>query len=486
MAVSNVTGSLSSAGIGSGLDVGSIVNALMSVEQKPLQDLQAKATTMQTQVSALGTLKGQIAKLGDMATVLTQPATWNPIAASSSNAVAVSVSADSTAAAGTHALTVQQLAQAQVLASGAFTTASTTVGTGKLSIELGSTAAGVFTPASGSTATSITIDPSNASLTGIRDAINASGAGVTASIVTGADGARLVLRSAEGAASSVRITATDDDGNNTDAAGLSALAFDPAAAAGSGQNLSQSQAAQDAAYTLDGIALTSKSNQVTGALQGVSITLAQVTSSPVTLGFSVQSAAVRKNIGDFVSAYNALNALIRQQTTVDASGNNDGPLQGDSTAQTVQNQMHQLLFGAVAGMASGNTLAAAGISLQRDGSLQVDDGKLGTALKNPSAVQDLFVHGGTAAPGSASAATSGFAFRFKAWATALSDTGGVLQDRLDGLATRKKDNQKRQDNVQARLTATEAQLRKQYQTLDSRMTALNAEMARMKSALGLG
>ena len=109
---------------------------------------------------------------------------------------------------------------------------------------------------------------------------------------TGAS-SRLVLRGADGAENSVRITATDDDGNNTDAAGLSALSFDPAATAGTGRNLSQTQAAQDAKYTLDGLALTSPTNTLSSVVEGVTLTLKKETASPVDVNVSVETVAVQ-------------------------------------------------------------------------------------------------------------------------------------------------------------------------------------------------
>ncbi|MBE7939207.1 MULTISPECIES: flagellar filament capping protein FliD [Ramlibacter] len=480
--VSSVSSSgalMSSAGIGSGLDVNSIVTALMSVEQQPLTMLQAKASTMNTEVSALGQLKSQIANLSDAANKLTTASNWNPIGATSSDTSSVDVSADNTASAGQHSVQVQQLASAQVLASGAFASSATTVGTGTLTLQLGSTAAdGSFTPGAAA-AVNITIGAQNNTLSGVRDAINAANAGVTASIVTSPAGAQLVLRSASGAASTVKITAADDDGNNTDANGVSALAYDPAAAAGSGRNLTQTQAGQDAKYTLDGIALTNSSNTVTGTLQGVTLTLKQVNAQPATVTTSVQTSVIQGNVNSFIGAYNALNTFLHQQTQADPTGKANGPLQGDSGALMVLNQMHQMLFGTVSGLGSPNSLSAAGISLQADGSLSLDSSKFSKA--SPAALQALFSQAQTGGDPN----TAGMAVRFKTWAQALSGSDGGVQGELDSLARSQKDNQKQQDDLQTRLDATQARLQAQYQALDTTMSNLNAQMAQMKQALGL-
>jgi flagellar hook-associated protein 2 len=473
--------SITSTGVGSGLDVSSIVNGLMSSEQRPLQLLQAHATTDQTQLSAFGQLQSQLSSLAALASTLSTATSWTPMVASSSDTASVGISATASAAAGSHTVEVQQLAQPQVLASGAFASSAAVVGSGKLTLELGTTAGGVFTPrASGQPAT-ITIDAAHQTLAGVRDAINAASAGVTASIVNDASGARLVLRTPSGADGSVRLLATDDDGNATDAAGLSALAWDPAAPAGAGRNLTQTQAAQDAKYTVDGVALSGSSNTVDQALDGVTLTLSKVTTAPVQLTLSLQTMAVTKNVNDFVNAWNGLNTLLRNQTTSDPTGRANGPLQNDFSAGQVLSQLRGMLFGGVSGLSGVNTLSAAGIALQQDGSLKVDSTRLNAAMAQPGQLARLF---GQAQSGS-DASSRGFAVRFKSWADGLTNTDGVLTSRVASLQRDVKNNQSQQDREQARLDRVEAQLRAQYQRLDTQMSTLNAQMARMKSSLGL-
>lgn len=476
-----MAGTITSTGVGSGLDVNTIVSSLMSVEKQPLQRLQAQAGTISAEVSAYGTLKGQVASLADVASRLANAGNWNPMVADSSDAASLSASASSSAVTGQHVVTVQQLAQPQVLASGSFASSQSVVGTGKLMIEVGTTSGGAFTPRADRLPVFVTLTAANQTLAGVRDAINAASAGVTASIVSGAGGARLVLRSADGANSSLRITAADDDGNNSDAAGLSALAWDPAAAVGGGRNLSQTQAAQDAQFTIDGLALTSATNTAADALEGVTLSLKRVTTAPVSLNVSVQSTAVRKNVNDFVNAYNALNSLLVQQTQVDPAGKKNGPLQSDASAVGILTQLRSMLHGVVTGVAGTPNLNAAGIVLQRDGSLSVDEARLGPLLQSPARLAQLFSQ--ATSPGDASSA--GFGVRFKKWADAVTSDAGTIGSRVSNLQRSADRNQKAQDSLQERLAATEARLRSQYQQLDTQMSALNARMAKMKSALGL-
>lgn len=468
--------SITSTGVGSGLDVNSIITSLMTLEQRPLVQLQAQASGIQSKISAFASLKGQLSNLGDVAGKLADPANWKPVKVESSTTTALTVTASSGAVPGQHSLTVSRLAQAQVLSSGAYASSSSVVGTGKLTLEIGKTEDGVFTPGADNKPVTIDINAGNGTLTGVRDAINAAGAGVTASIVNGTGGARLVLRSADGAENTIRVTATDDDGNATDAAGLSALAYDPAAAAGSGRNLTQSQAAQDAAFTIDGIEVTSASNTVTGAIEGVTLQLRQVTTEPVSVSIANDTAALRKNIDSFVGAYNALNKLLQSQTQADT--NNRGPLQADSTAVSLLNNLRTMLRGSVSGLGVPDSLAAAGIELQRDGSLLVSDKKLAPLLDQPAQLAALFTQkgGGDA---------RGFGERFKSWAQTLTGAEGPLTTRTEGLQRSVETNQKQQETMQDRLERTEKRLRAQYQRLDTQMSSLNGQMQQMLASLGM-
>ncbi len=471
--------SITSTGVGSGLDVNAIITSLMTVEQRPLYQLQAQASTIQTKISAFGALKSQLSNLGDVAGKLAKASNWNPLKIESSSTTAVTATVSAGAAPGRHSLAVNRLAQSQVLASNAYASSGTVVGTGTLKLEIGKTEDGTFTPRAENSAFTVTIGEGQQTLAGVRDAINAAKSGVTASIVQGTDGARLVLRGADGGESSIRVTATDADGDSTDASGLSALAYDPAATAGAGRNLTQTQAAQDALLTIDGIEVASASNTVTGALEGVTLQLRQVTTEPVMVDVSNDTAALRKNVTDFVNAYNALNKLLQSQTQADPTGTSRGPLQADSTAVGLINNLRTMLRGSVSGLEEPASLAAAGISLQRDGSLLIDEKKLAPLLEKPAHLAALFT-------GAGEGDARGFGVRFEAWTKALTGSEGPLDARTEGLKRSSDSNRKQQDATQERLARTEARLRAQYQRLDTQMATLNAQMQQMAASLGLG
>ncbi len=472
---------MSSTGIGSGLDVTSIVNGLMTIEKQPLTQLQKQAASFQTKLSAFGTLQSQLSNLRDVADRLSSADAWRPVQATVGDPDVASATAGAGAAAGTHTLEVAQLARPQILASGRYATSAATVGTGTLTVTLGTTAAdGSFTPRAGATPVAVTIAAPNDTLAGVRDAINAAKAGVTASIVNDAQGSRLVLRGADGADSSVRIEAADADGNNTDAAGLSALAWNPATPVAGG--LAQTQPAQDARFSLDGVALTSATNTPKDVLDGVTLTLRQPTTEPVQLTVAVQDSGIRKNVTDFVNAYNALNTTLRNQTQADPGGASRGALQADSTAVSLLNGLRGMVRGAVAGLQAPNSLAAAGIALQQDGSLKIDEARFAKALEAPGQLAALF----TRAQDGSDPNSRGLSLRLRDFAKAMSADDGTVGSRMAGIRRTVDANKKQQDAMEARLERTEVRLRTQYQALDSQMSTLNAQMAKMKSALGLG
>ena len=215
------TGTISSAGIGSGLDVNAIVNSLMAVERQPLTRLQTTATTMQTKLSAFGQMQSLVSAFRDAMAPLYKADSYALTNASSSDPTSVSVGSTAKAVPGTYSVSVSALSSTQstVSASGQFTSETDVVGTGSLTLTLGTWSAGqtAFTPKTGTTSVVIPIGASENTLAGIRDKINAANAGVSATIVTDSTGSRLAFQSSStGANNGFRISVSDDDTNNTD------------------------------------------------------------------------------------------------------------------------------------------------------------------------------------------------------------------------------------------------------------------------------
>lgn len=390
---------ITATGLGTGLDVEGIVTSLVLADIQPAeQRLNANETKYQAQLSAYGSVKGALSVFQAAANTVGTAANYQKKASTTSQYSDVGVSAKGGAAVGSYDLSVSALASAHSLASSAFTTTSDVVGTGTLSIELGTTvynsatdAYSSFTRKTGTSAVSITIDSTNNTLAGVRDAINASTtAGVKASIVNDGAGYRLVLTSSSsGADNSIAISVTDaGDSNNTDANGLSRLSFNS-----SSTNLIQTKAASDAALTINGLAVTSASNEVTTAIDDVNLTLKKVTTAPVTVSVTEDTAAAKADIVSFVEAYNDVIGTLNQLTKYDATTGSGSLMTGDSTIRTLASNIRGLVNAQIENVGgSYSSMAELGLTtVVTDGKLIIDNLKLDAALKaNPLDVANVF------------------------------------------------------------------------------------------------
>lgn len=451
---------ISSAGIGSGLNVESIVSQLVSLEKKPLETLQTQASSMQTKLSLYGTIKSQISALGDAAALLGRTSSWSAVTGTSSNASAVGVTVGSGAAAGNLTVSVQQLAKPQSTASAALTTGSA-VGAGTLSIDLGQWSGGSFT-ASG-TAASVTVEATD-TLSQVASKINSAKSGVTATVLKDASGERLLLRSsATGEAQGFRVQATDADGNNTDASGLSRLAYD----SGLTNGTTLTQAGQNANATINGVAITSASNDLNDSLAGVQLKLQQVTTSPVEITISQDTESLRKNIQSFVDAYNAINNTLSSATKYDESSKKAGMLQGDATAVGLLNSLRGVMRSTL-GSGTYQRLNDIGLEMKAGGTLAVNTTRLNEALNNPDALKALFT------TDTGDNTTNGLGLRIKAFTNGLLDINGTVVNKQTSLKSMIDRNGDDQDRVSDRISRTETRLRSMYTALDTQMAQLSS------------
>ncbi|MES2354459.1 MAG: flagellar filament capping protein FliD [Pseudomonadota bacterium] len=385
---------ISTPGVGSGLDVNSIVSKLMDVEAQPLLTLQKKEISYQSKLSAIGSLTGALSSFQSSLNGVKNVSSFNSLNAIINDNTAASVTASSTSVAGSYALNITQLAQAQKVNSTIFTNVTDVVGTGVLTIQFGTYNSGgnTFTPNTAKASKDITIGNFVNTLSGVRDAINAAGAGVSATIVNDGTGNRLVISSQDtGLANSLKITVADDDLGNTDTSGLSKLAFDPTAIAGSGKNLSETQVAKDATLTVDGLPITSASNTLTSAIQGVTLNLLKTTSSAATVTVASNPSQIFNSLSTFVAGYNNFSKTLSSLTAYNASTKQGGPLLGDPTTLAIESRVRTLLSASSTGSAGFTTLSSVGISFQKDGTLSIDASKAVAAIQsNPAAVGQLF------------------------------------------------------------------------------------------------
>lgn len=467
---------LSSPGIGSGLDVSSIVTQLVALERKPIEQLAAQTTTIQAKLSSFGLLQSYTANVRDIADRLSKPDFWTATAATSTDA-GVAVSSTPTAAAGSYVVNVTSLAKAQSLASGAFAGATSNAGSGTLRLTLGEWNDGLttFTADPAKVPVDVTVGASD-TLDTIKTKINAANAGVTASIVNDASGARLVLTSnTTGLKSAVQVTATDDDGNNNDAAGLSRLAFDPPTAVG---GMSQTQAAKNAAATINGLPISSATNKLENVISGVTLNL---TKEGITSEVKVaqDTTTLKKAISDFAKAFSDINGYITTQTKYDAATKKAAALQGDRGTLALQSNLRGLFLDNSGASNVYARLSDIGMEIQADGSMKVNDAKLSAALSsNAAEVAKLFTS--TAATDSAE---HGFAVRAKALASQLVASDGAITTRTKSLRESVARNQTQSQKLEARVALTQARLTKQYAQLDTMISQINATNSSLTQAL---
>ena len=452
---------ISSPGVGSGLDVNSIVNQLVAIEKQPLQPLQSKASVLQAQLSLYGTIKSQVSALGDAADALAQASGWSAQTATSSNTAAVTVSASASAMASTFSLSVTQMARAQTTASmnvAVDAALGAPADTGTLTMDLGSWATGSFV-ASGNPVY-VAINGTD-TLTTAAVKINAANAGLTATVLRSGGQERLVFQSSTtGAAAGFRIASAGFAGLDS----LSLTSLGNPAQSASGMELGQS--GLNATARLNGVTIDSATNTLSNVVPGLTLQLQQVTTAPVQITVVQDQAAIQKNIQTLADTYSALSKTLANATRY-VPGGASGPLQGDSTTVGLQNLMRSIVGSSSTG-STYSRLSEVGLEQQADGSLKLNAAKLTTALSDVSNLKNLF------ATDNSNSATNGFGLKVRDFARRLVKFDGTVATKSTALQGAISRNATEQDRVTQRASRMEVQLRKQYSDLDGQMAKMNA------------
>jgi flagellar hook-associated protein 2 len=462
---------ISSTGIGSGLDVNSIVSQLVALEKTPLKTLALKATNTQNQISAFGEIQSQFAALTDVASRISVASTWGARNASSSNTSAATITATGTANATSFSLDVDQLARSQS-GSSAAVAPGTMPGAGTLTLQLGTWSAGgaAFTPGAAASV-NVTVLATD-TISAIASKINSANAGVVATVFNDGTNERLLLQSkSTGAASGYRVQSAD--------AALAGLVFDSQNKPGIGMAAAgiPVQYGQDAKARINGLAVTSATNTLTDNIPGVTIKLVATTTtgyglpgevkSPLTMAISEDVTPAVKNVSDFVTAYNKLNKSLTDLTKYDAATKTAGLFQGDSSVVGLQNILRNMLGSASLG-ASSQRLSDVGLERQLDGSLIINTAKLSAAANNGTTLQQLFTNDNK------DPLTNGFALKFRDLGRGVAASGGSVKNKAEALQKNLDNNTKEQTKVNDRAALFETRLRKQYSALDAQMAQLNA------------
>ena len=461
---------ITSLGIGSGADLNGLVTQLVAVERQPLQQMRTAASGLQTQVSSYGKLSSLLSGLQAAANKLNTGALWSQTGARSSDDAAVGVVGGSGAAAGNYSVSVSKLASNQtVVAATSLNSASAAVGSGTMTLELGEWEQEPlqFVPHVGRNATTVNVEADD-TLATLRDKINAAGAGVTAALVTDSTGVRLSLRSTDsGKENGFRVQVSDNDGTPTDNSGLSRFAFDPANNT-SGTELKRP--GSNAEAVVNGIPVSSASNQLEGVVEGVTFQLRKENFGSAEISVTSDSEAVKKAIQAFADGYNELAKNISEQTRYDATSKQGGPLQGDSAVGTIQRQLRGLINSPTGASSNFARLSDVGLQLQRDGTITVNATKLQAALANPSELKKAF----TNLDAGGNSANSGFARRYADLATQVLGSDGTLTTRTQSLQKMLSKNSEAQTRLNERVDRFQQRLVQQYTALDGNLSRLNA------------
>jgi flagellar hook-associated protein 2 len=446
--------SITALGVGSGLEIGSLVSQLVAAEAEPANKrLDRREAGYQAQISGLGALKSALSELQAALEGLKATTSFKGTSVTSANPERFTASASGDAAPGRFSIEVVQLASAQKLRSQGFSDEASAVGTGSLTISVGETAF------------SVTIDESNNTLAGIRDAINsaADNTGVAATIVnvdggSGGTESRLVLTSEHpGSSSVITVAVKDDDGDDSDDAGLSRLTSD---------HLIELDPAKDAQITIDGQIVTRSSNTISDAIDGVTIELlseAPEGEGPADLRLSQDNSVAGAAINKFVEGFNTLVDVLNQIASYDADTGQAGSLFGDSAVRNVEFQLRRLLGSRLAESGSIQGLADIGITTDDTGKLSVDSATLDRAIQDDvDAVAVLF------------AGDDGLAGRLDRLVAGYVDSGGIIEGRTTGLTDRIEDISDRREALNRRLTSLEERLMAQFSAMDALVGQLQA------------
>ncbi|WP_282283847.1 flagellar filament capping protein FliD [Pseudomonas sp. PS02302] len=467
---------------GSGLDIDSIVTKMVAAEKAPKQDqLSATQSKATAQLTAIGSLKGAISEFQTALTTLNSPTSFQARAVTLSKSDYLTATASTSASVGSYQVEVSRLATSSKVALASVpatstttssdnktSTSPTTFGKGTLSIKVGDTKL-----------SDIQVDATNNTLSGIRDAINKAGQsqGISASVVNDDSGSRLVLSSTKtGDGNDISVSVSGDDGSGKQS--LTKLAYtpsdtdstDPAA----GHSLTKAKSAQ---MTIDGLKVTSASNTVSNAVDGLSFTLKATTpaDSPMTVGVSQDESGVKGNIKGFVDAYNKLMGVIKTQTSVTKVGDNSSPiaaaLVGDATARGLTTTIRSEL-GTMQGTGAVKALADLGITTQKDGTLAIDDTKLGKMVSSNFSDLSSFFTG-----------DQGIAARLKGKLDPYTMTNGILEQRSNSLSTTLKNVDAQTATLNTRMTALSDRLYKQYNAMDQLYSSLSSTASSLSQQL---
>jgi len=454
--------SVSSLGVGSGLDLSSLLTQLVEAERAPTtQRLDLKEAQAQASISAFGSLKSSLADFQTILKDLTDLTEFQDRSTTTSNPEIFTVTADSTASVGSTDINVLNLASAHKLTTGSFAAPDAVIGTGSLTIDAGGS--------------SFNINITDGSVNAIKDAINNSAAAekMTASIITvddtdnpGSSVTKLVLNAKDaGANNAIEISVIDDDDDNDYTTGLSQLLFKPS---DPNNQLTQLDEAVDAKITVDGFAVSSETNEFKDAIEGVTITALKASEDPEneppeTLAIALNTTAIKGKLASFTTAFNGLKDTLNQLSDYNAETGQAGLLSGDATVRVTEEQIERLLYSFSDGNGAVNSLSQLGITTGEKGRLSLDDTVLDKVVaSNFNDIGEFF------------AGDDGLATQLDDLVTGFLSATGIVETRENGFDTALQEIAGDRIALDQRLATIEARTRQKFAGMDSLIATLNS------------
>jgi flagellar hook-associated protein 2 len=458
----------------------------MAVAREPEGVLQAQQSSDQSQVTEFNKIETALTNLQTVVAGFSTPQTFNSPVATPADTTVLTATASGSATPGTHSVTVTSLATEQrQVSTGVSSDSAALFNSGSFTISDGVT---------GDKPVTVNLAEGENSLNGIAAAINGSGANVDASVVNDGTNYRLVV--------------TGNDAN-TYALDFSGLTTPPAGGTGSlvptmlGPGDATYQAPAQAQMVVDGIDMTSPTNTVTGAIQGVTLNLEsqETTTGGVTSGGTTtitvanNPAAATSEINNFVTAYNTAMTLVNSEDQYNATTSTAGVLSGNMTVLAIKGQLQSLLSTVVPGSGSGSMSSLADLGLSTDettGALTLNSTTLASALSsNYSGVVNLFTHNGDS---TVTMPTSqyGIAQQFNAAIESMvnpvvagSGDSGSIEVAKQALNTNINDITDQISDMEVRFTAMQSNLQAQYNAMETTISGLQTQGNELLSALGI-
>jgi flagellar hook-associated protein 2 len=426
------------------IDVQALLTSAVQADEIPLNNLQQQQSTLQTQMSALQSIQSDVQALSTAVSDLTSTGgSVNSFTTTSSNSSIVTGSADPTATAGTHSIVVNSLATTSSYYTDPVASGNS-ITQGSFDIAVGN-----------NQAVTINVTSSNNDLNDLAASINGQNAGVTATVISDANGSRLALVSnTSGSAGNITIS------NNT-----------------TSLNFNQANPGADASLTVDGVPIDSTSNTVSTVIPGVTLNLnGAAKGTTVNLTVSPDANQATTAINSFVSAWNKVIGDLNSQFDV-TSTNTGGPLEADNTLRSIQDQLLSAITASVGGNGGIVNLASIGVNMNDDGTLSVDSGTLANALSNNfNAVQSMLQGAGGVAT-----------FLSNTMSQITDPAQGSLTLDMQGLTQSNTDLTNQITAMQSQLTAQEQSLTNQYAQMEvtlQEMPGLQSQIQQQLTSLG--